>query len=215
MKKFLGLLVVLATVSSAGLAATPAERPPFALNRHYFQLLEPQPVSTGDKIEVTELFWYGCPHCYDLEPYLEEWLKNKPADAQFVRVPALWSQKTWEFHARVYYTFEALGILDKVHREFFDENHKRKRIRDLNQLFPFLEKNGIDKKQFLDAYDSFAVDSKVRHSKLVSQKSGADGVPAIVVDGKYRASLSSAGGHDKLLMLINYLVELAAKERKK
>ena len=222
MRKSLTLFALLAatlfSVSTAIIthAAAPADKVPFTLDRNYYQLIEPQPVTTGDKIEVMELFWYGCPHCYSLEPYLEKWLKSKPENAEFVRVPAIWSRKTWEFHARVYYTFEALGVLDKLHHEFFDELHKRKnRIRSLETLFPFLEKQGVDKKQFMDAYDSFAVDSKVRHSKLVSEKSGADAVPTIVVDGKYRATASSAGGHEQLTLLIDYLVALAAKERKK
>jgi len=204
------MLLILTTVCTA------ADQPPFVLDKHYFALLEPQPVSTGNKIEVMELFWYGCPHCYHLEPYLQKWLKNKPENAALVQIPAVWNRKEWEFHARVYYTFEALGVLDKMHHEFFDELHKRKnRIRNLETLLPFLEKQGINSKQFMDAYDSFAVERKVRNSKLVSEKSGADAVPTIVVDGKFRATTSSAGGHDQLLLLINYLVDLAAKERKK
>ncbi len=180
---------------------------------HYFKLPTPQPVQTGDQIEVLELFWYGCPHCYELEPTIEKWLTNKPKNAAYVRMPAI-LRDTWAFHARVYFTFEAMDMEDKLHASFFDELHKRKnRIRNKEQLIPFLEANGVPKDRFFDTYDSFAVDSKVRHSQLMSGKYATTGVPTMIVDGKYRATATSAGGHEKLMDLVNFLVTKAAKER--
>ncbi len=180
---------------------------------HYFKLPAPQPVQTGDQIEVLELFWYGCPHCYQLEPIIDKWLTKKPKNAAHVRLPAI-LRDTWAFHARVYFTFEAMGLVDKLHPKFFDELHKkRNRIRNKEQLIPFLDANGVSADQFFDTYNSFAVDSKVRHSQLMSRNYALTGVPTMIVDGKYRATASSAGGHQQLMDLVNFLIAKAAKER--
>lgn len=185
----------------------------FTADIHYFKLPAPQPVQTGDQIEVLELFWYGCPHCYKLEPVIEKWLTNKPKNAGYVRMPAI-LRDTWAFHARVFFTFEAMGLTDKLHANFFDELHKRKnRIRTKEQLIPFLKANGVPTDQFFDNYESFAVDSKVRHSRLMSDKYATTGVPTMVVDGKYRATATSAGGLQQLMDLVNFLVAKAANER--
>lgn len=180
---------------------------------HYFKVPTPQPVQTGDQIEVLELFWYGCPHCYKLEPVIEKWLTSMPKNAAHVRLPAI-LRDTWAFHARVYYTFEAMDLVDKVHASFFDELHKRKnRIRTKEQLIPFLKANGVPTAEFFDNYESFAVDSKVRHARLMSGNYAISGVPTMIVDGKYRATASSAGGLQQLMDLVNFLVAKAAKER--
>lgn len=196
-----------------GVAVGPAWSANFSAGVHYFELLEPQPVQTGKQIEVLELFWYGCPHCYTLEPTVDKWLKTKPENAELVRLPAI-LRDSWTFHARVYFSFEALDVLDKLHVEFFDEIHKRRnRINSLEALTPFLASHGISKDDFLDAYDSFAVDSKLRHALLMSNRYETTGVPTMIVDGKYRATASSAGGHQELMDLVNFLVVKAAEER--
>ena len=180
---------------------------------NYFKLAEPQPVVTGDKIEVRELFWYGCPHCYALEPFIENWAKNnKPKNAEYVLMPGIF-QKASEFHARAFYAFQALGIVNKVHKDFYDEIHQRgNRIYTLDGLVQFVSKYGIGEKEFKDAFNSFAVDANVRNAERMFTAYGATGVPTIIVDGRYRATVGSAGGHEQLLQLINYLVAKAAKE---
>lgn len=186
----------------------------FVEGKHYFQLARPLPVGTGEKIEVKELFWYGCPHCFRLEPHLIKWVANKPENSEFVAVPAIFSRQ-WEFHAKAYYTIEALNIADKAHKAIFDEIHvNRKRIGNFKQLSDFLVKNFDQKeKDVKAAFDSFSVDANLRAAAVTSRDSGANGVPAIVIDGKYRASVSSAGGHDQLLELMNFLIEKAQSER--
>ncbi|MDH3639148.1 MAG: thiol:disulfide interchange protein DsbA/DsbL [Gammaproteobacteria bacterium] len=202
--------LALAAIVMAAVTARAAE---FTPGVHYFTLKEPQAVQTGSQVEVLELFWYGCPHCYDLEPYLEKWVKTKSENAEYVRLPAV-LRRSWALHARAFYTFEALNVLDKLHRDFFDEIHKRKnRIQNTEQLESFVVQRGIDKEQFYEAYNSFAVDSKLRNAQLMSARYEANGVPAIVVDGKYRATASSAGGFQELMQLVNHLVEKAAAER--
>ena len=181
----------------------------------YFKLKKSQPVQTGKQIEVKELFWYGCPHCYRLEPSIQRWLKKKPENADYIPMPAV-LRESWVFDARAYYTFETLGIVDKVHVEFFDEIHKRgKRLRTSEQLADFLSRFGIKKKDAIDAYNSFAVDTKLRHATLMVRRYEANGVPTIIVDGKYRATATSAGGHEELMQLVNYLVDKSAAERPK
>jgi len=180
---------------------------------HYFELSETQPVQTGDKIEVRELFWYGCPHCYALEPFIENWKDNMPAEAGFIMMPGIFRKDT-QFHARAFYTFEALGVTKEVHRDFYDEIHQRgNRIYNLSGLVEFVRKHDVDAEAFRDAFDSFAVDANVRNAQQMFREYEATGVPTIVVDGRYRVTVSSAGGHEQLLELINFLVAKAAGER--
>lgn len=211
MRKPIRLIYIALLCSSLSFTTTHAAD--YSAGIHYFQLAAPQVVQTGDQIEVLELFWYGCPHCFKLEPVLEKWLKTKPKNAAYVRQPTI-LRDTWGFHARVYFTFEALNLVQKLHGKFFDELHNRKnRIRTNEQLIPFLELQGVPKDKFFDAFNSFAVDSKVRNALLMSNRYELTGVPTIIVDGKYRATATSAGGHEQLMKLVNYLVAKAAKER--
>lgn len=208
MKRILQLAALALLFASLGARAADWEQ-----GVNYFEIAKPQPVETGDKIEVRELFWYGCPHCYALEPFIENWVKNKPKNAEYVLMPGIFQQAS-EFHARAFYAFQALGIVDKVHRDFYDEIHQRgNRIITLDGLVQFVAKYGVGEKQFKDAFNSFAVDANVRNAKRMFTAYGATGVPTIIVDGRYRATVGSAGGHQQLLNLINFLVDKAAKER--
>ena len=173
-----------------------------------------QPVSTGDKIEVLELFWYRCPHCNTLEVPLQKWLKNgKPENAEYVAFPAILSDR-WEPGARSFYTLEALGILDELHGKLFYAIHsEHKNIGSAETLARWVEEQGYSAQDVLDTYDSFAVNTKVNYAKTMSRKYDIQGVPAVVVDGKYRTSVSQAGDYDTLFEVINFLVEKAAAER--
>lgn len=180
---------------------------------NYEVLKQPQPVQTGDKIEVLEMFWYRCPHCYNLEPYVHRWLESKPDNAEYVAYPAILGQ-SWVFHARAFFTFEALGALDKLHASFFDAIHKEKRkFGGAEDLADWAAGQGQDKQAVLDAFKSFAVDTKTRHAGLLSGKYLVTGVPAIIVDGKYKTSARLAGGNAELFELVNYLVEKSQGER--
>ena len=180
---------------------------------NYFPLKIPQPVHTGDKIEVLELFWYRCPHCFELEPYLNKWLKSKPDFIEYVRLPAVLN-RSWAFDARVFYTFVALGLVDSLHEAYFDAIHKdRKRIVTVEQLADWVADKGQDPQQILDTFNSFGVDSMVAHAADMSGRYETDGVPTIIVDGKYRTKVSLAGGHNELIDLMNYLALRAQSER--
>ncbi len=180
----------------------------------YQALAQAQPVQTGDQIEVLELFWYHCPHCFALEPVLDEWLeKSKPDNAEHLRMPGIFRKSTI-FDARVYYTLEALGVLDQMHADVFQEIHVRKNpFRELSDLRNLLNKHGVSEADFAAAFDSFAVDTKTKHAQMMFERFQATGVPTIIIDGKYRATASTAGGHRELMDLTNYLVEKAASER--
>ena len=180
----------------------------------YTVLNAPLEPSTGDKIEVMELFWYGCGHCFSLEPYVKNWKQNaQPENAEFVKLPAIFSQR-WEFHGKAFYTMKALGVLEQANDAFFRRIHvMRNPINTLDQLVTFLEDYDQTEEQVTQAFNSFGVDSQLRNAKIVTSKSTAQGVPAILVDGKYHTSVRLAGSQDKLFKVVNQLVEKAAAER--
>ncbi len=179
----------------------------------YERLNEAQPVQTGDRIEVVEMFWYRCPHCYRLEPYLEKWSSSKPENAELVPIPAILSD-SWEFHAKVYYTFEALGFMEALHTKFFDAIHRnRVRFTSPEQVQAWVGEQGFDNRKFVDTFHSFAVTNKTNSSRLKTRDYGISGVPAVIVDGKYLTNVAMAGGHEELLKVINFLVDKAATER--
>lgn len=191
----------------------PSAAQEFQEDVNFFPLLVEQPVRTGDQIEVLEIFWYGCPHCYALEPYLKKWLKNKPEFVEFVQLPAVLN-RSWAFDARVFYTFVALGLMDELHEAYFDAIHQdRRRMKNVEQVASWAQEQGIDPKLILDTFNSFGVDSMLANATQMSGRYEADGVPTIIVDGKYRTTVSLAGGHNEIIDLINYLAQRAKSER--
>jgi len=169
--------------------------------------------TTVDKIEVVELFWFGCGHCFALEPKIKAWKENKPENAVLVKVPALFSRR-WEFHGQAFYTMEALGVPEAAYDKFFRLIHvDRRGVNDLDGLVKFLAEYNKSKDEVESAFNSFAVDTKMRNAKKITQASGATGVPAIVVDGKYLTSQNHAGSADQLFEVVNQLVAKAAAER--
>ena len=191
----------------------PSAAQEFQEDVNFFPLLVEQPVRTGDQIEVLEIFWYGCPHCYALEPYLKKWLKNKPEFVEFVQLPAVLN-RSWAFDARVFYTFVALGLMDELHEAYFDAIHQdRRRMKNVEQVASWAQEQGIDPQLILDTFNSFGVDSMLANATQMSGRYEADGVPTIIIDGKYRTTVSLAGGHNEIIDLINYLAQRAKSER--
>ena len=176
-----------------------------------YKKLAPQQTDTGDKIEVLEFFWYGCPHCYTFEPYIDAWKKTKPANVEFVRVPAIF-RPDWEVQARTYYALSAMGVIEDLHIKIFTAIHKdKKRLNKKELLTDFVVKNGVDRKKFEEEYNSFAVDSMVRKAKKKQTAYKLQGVPAIAVNGKYLTSGSMAGSYDNLVKILDYLVSKESK----
>ncbi|HBE91053.1 MAG TPA: disulfide bond formation protein DsbA [Gammaproteobacteria bacterium] len=174
------------------------------------------PVATGDKIEVREIFWYGCPHCYNIEPEMQRWEKNSmPDNAELIRMPGIF-RESWVPYARAFYAFQAMGILDKMHDALLIEIHQKKnRITTREQIADLVEAKGFDRKAFLSAYNSFSVDSQSRQAAIMTKRYGITGVPAIIVDGRFVTGAGQAGGQKQLFELINHLVGLATEEREK
>ncbi len=174
----------------------------------FTEVRPPMPVDAEGKIEVAELFWYGCIHCYTLEPALEGWLKSVPADVQFRRIPAIFNQR-WAHDAAIFYAFESMGLLGKLHRPFFDAIHRDHLQSDKPAaLEEWLAKNGVDAKKFSETLKSFGVQSKVRKAAQLTVASKIDGTPAIVVQGRYQVP---AG--DRMLDNVNEAISLARKQK--
>jgi len=172
----------------------------------YVTLSPPQPTQHADKIEVIEFFWYGCPHCYHLEPALTEWLKNKPDNVEFIRQPAIFS-RLWEKHAKAYFVAEALGIVDKVHADFFDTiQNKKQKLTSEEQLAEFFAKHGVSQADFKQAFNSFLVDAKLRQAKAMAPRYGITGVPTIIINGKYKTSAPLAKSQDNMIHVMDMLI---------
>jgi protein dithiol oxidoreductase (disulfide-forming) len=174
----------------------------------YVELNPPRQVESANKIEVLEFFWYGCIHCYNLEPKIETWLKQLPQDVEFRRVPAVFNDR-WAHDAAIFYAFDALGLLDKLHRPFFDAIH-RERLRSDNwqALSAWLEKQGVDVKKFESTVKSFAVQSKTKRAIRLTSDYKIDGTPAMAVHGRY--TVASA---EDMLDTVNQLVSAVRKSK--
>ena len=165
--------------------------------------------------EVVELFWYGCPHCYNFEPRLENWLKNKPDNVGFARVPAVFvdgrtnqPNPRWALHAKMLYTAQLLGILDKIHTPLFNSIHKQnKHFHSTREAQAFFEEFGVDADTFQNTINSFAVDAKLRRAIDLTRRYGASGVPTLVIDGRYITDGPMSGGHKQMLGVVNQLLK--------
>ena len=201
------LAILCATVALFGLAITPGFAASYVAGQHYENVTPPQPTSTKDQVEVVELFWYGCPHCYRLEPYVQRWLKRKPANVKFVRMPGMF-RPSWESHARAYYTAEILGVVDKVHEPMFEAIHEQKRrMDDEAAIMALFTQHGVAENDFKRVFRSFAVETKLRRAKDMGHRYGARGVPAMIVNGKYRTGAQEAGGNANVFKVVNHLVK--------
>ena len=178
----------------------------------YSELNPPQPtIGEGGKVEVVEFFWYGCPHCYSIEPLVEQWRKTLPADAVFRPFPAVFNAR-WAHDAAIFYTFEALGVLEKMHRPFFDAIHRdHLRTDDPKALDEWVGNHGMDVKKFNDTMKSFSVQAKVRRAAQLTAAYKIDGTPAFAVAGRYTVSAEQGGSREGMLKTVSFLVDKARK----
>lgn len=177
--------LLLTAVTLGLLTLTPAFAADPVEGRNYHRLQMPQPTEANGKVEVIEFFWYGCPHCMKFEPLLKAWVKKLPADVSFKEVPAILSE-SWAPGARLFYTLEAMGVLERVHDDVFAAMiNQRLNLGNENVLFDWIANKGIDRKAFADTYKSFSIDAKVRRAAEMTQEYGFSGVPALVIGGKY------------------------------
>lgn len=194
----------------APLAVTPitANAAPYEAGVDYKVITPPQPTDSANQIQVIELFWYGCPHCHHFIPYVDRWLKHKPANVDFELMPAV-LRPEWEVHARFYYAEQALGLTDKLHVKLFDAIHdERLPLYTEDALLDWVAKQGVDRQSFADAMHSFAVNLKVNRAREMGRRYGVDGTPAVIVDGKYRIEPGMNGADFKeMLKVVNFLVK--------
>ena len=185
----------------------------FNENEHYYRLVPTQPTVGGaDKIEVAEFFWYGCPHCFDFERYINAWAEQVPADVRFVRVPAMWNRGL-ALHAKLYYTEEVLGrngtIKDPAafREAVFVEYHRRgNRLASEASIQGLFARHGVSAEEFERTWNSFEVNQKLRVADDLARRYGIANVPVMVVNGKYRTGGSEAGSYPRLLEVIDELV---------
>jgi protein dithiol oxidoreductase (disulfide-forming) len=185
------------------------------LSRDYIRLDPPRPVASGDKIEVIEFFYYGCPVCYELEPKLSRWYFNGPGSVALRRVPAL-SSDNWDNFAKLFYTLEAMGQLGRLHWPVYDNFHfNGMKLNEEPVMAAWVAHNGLDKQKFTDTYRSPEIQAKLVAARDMTQSYEIKGVPSIVVDGKYVTSARLAGGTNEMMQVVDQLVEMARKERAK
>jgi thiol:disulfide interchange protein DsbA len=212
----------MASATTAAGAATPGTPPsPWVEGVNYTRLVPAQPTAAAPgQIEVLEFFWYGCPHCYAIDPLVESWRKTKAPYIAFSRVPVMWSPGH-RATARLFYALESLGKLDQLHSDIFKEIHVNGDplvAADPNDAdgaerlqSAFVAKFGIPADQFATAYQSFAVSTDLQRADELGLRYRIEGVPTFIIDGKYVADVRSAGSPERLLALVT---DLAAREHK-
>ena len=175
---------------------------------HYHRITPQVETDVGDgKVEVLELFWYGCPHCFEFEPHLASWNDTKAEYITFTRMPAVLN-RGWLPHARAYYALETMGELERMHPLFFEAIHVQgRRLRDVESMARFLSQYDVDAEKFKSAYDSLYVETKINRSGQLVRQYGSSAVPTVIINGKYRTSASDAGSYENVLQVINMLAE--------
>ncbi|WP_106476547.1 thiol:disulfide interchange protein DsbA/DsbL [Phytohalomonas tamaricis] len=204
---------LIAVVAGLGLSTLAMAAAPEA-GKDYLVLDEPaQTHVPSDKIEVTEVFWYGCPHCYALETPLEQWVAQLPDDVVFDRLPATMG-KTWVRHATAFYAAKELGIQEKMHSDFFDAIHKQgKTLTDDEDIAEFFTQYGVSKEDALKALNSFGVKSEINKAHAQMRAYNLMGVPALVIDGHYVITPQSANGLDNMPKIADALIEKVRNEQ--
>lgn len=206
--------LVLAGAAAFGASQLGAQgaTPPFEAGQHYTVLDPAQPTSTdAGKIEVAEVFMFGCPGCFRFEPHLQSWLERKADYVTFVRIPAAWQgHRGAALHARAYYAAEELGLTGQIDEAFFDEFHANRNYLDTEEkLVEFFTRFGVDASAFKTVFDSFAVNAKLRRAEELIQRYRVQSTPSVVVNGKYVTVGSMAGSYEAWFAIID---DLAARE---
>lgn len=207
----LTLVLVGAAFFGASQAQGQAAAPPYEAGKHYTLLSPAQPTSTdAGKVEVAEIFMFGCPGCFGFEPHLQRWLARKADYVNFVRIPAPWNPPA-PLHARAFYTAEALGKTAEIDGAFFTEIHTKRNLLDTEaKLADFFAKHGVDEATFKSTFNSFAVNAKLKRGEELVGRYRVTSTPTVIVNGKYSTTGKQAGSYDAWFAIID---ELAARER--
>jgi thiol:disulfide interchange protein DsbA len=206
-------ITVLALLSLSGFASAQGQKIEEGFDYRILPIA--QPVEAKGKVGVIEFFWYGCPHCYDFEPELSSWVKRQPKDVVFKRVPVAFRDDFLP-HSQMYYALESMGKADALNEKVMYAMHKEnKRLLTETEIADWVASQGVDRNTFLATYRSFAVVSKARAAKQLTESYRIDGVPTIVMQGKYVTSPSIAGSKAKAIAVMDYLEEKIRKDKYK
>tara|TARA_Y200000002_G_C22580429_1_gene620636 strand:+ start:373 stop:1002 length:630 start_codon:yes stop_codon:yes gene_type:complete len=205
MQYFIPLIIALLFISNA--------KGEFAEGVHYEKLEPPlKEVNDSSKLEIVELFWYGCPHCFEFEPYLKRWVNQNDKKVNLTQVPAVFS-KNWIPHAKAFYSAQNVGYFDTLHENLFKAIHvDRKKVYTKSKLIKFASDIGIPRNEFEKSFSSFKTDLQVKKAMAITKSSGIRGVPAIIVGGEYASSPRMAGSYKKLIEVIDYLAKKNIKK---
>lgn len=204
MKKITALTSVIALAIFVFFANT--SQAEFVAGKNYLVLDKPVETETGDQIEVRELFWYFCPHCFSVHPKLEEWSKTMDSSAQLVLQPAVFPG--WEFGSTFYYVLEELGELERLHSSLYNAIHVQKlNLKNQQDFVTWLSLNGVDEDKANKVFKSFPVKVAVNKAKANTYKYRITGVPVFIVNGKYTVNATSAGSEEKIFEVIDYLIQ--------
>ena len=173
--------------------------------RHY-ELIEPLPTRNPEKIEVIEFFWFGCGHCFSLEQLIKDWKSEVSSEVDFFRLPVVWNAQT-KTHAKLFFATETLRVPEAIQGIFSAIHYNRKMMLSDKEIIPFFQGYGIQEDKYLAATNSFGLKNNLRKAELFAFKYGIKGVPAFIVNGKYKVSATREIGTEDLLDVVNYLIE--------
>ena len=194
-------------------AALPATAQSLKLEVDY-RVIPQQPVESGDKIEVIDFFWYGCPYCNELQPYLERWRKSAPADVLVRRLPAI-RHDNWAPHARIYYALEALGEVERLHLAVYHSYHVEELYMSRPEVMvEWAVKHGIDRQKWLAAYNAPEVTKKIERARELTKIYDIQATPSLVVDGRYLTSTGMTPNVGAVIPILDGLVRLARQQRR-
>jgi protein dithiol oxidoreductase (disulfide-forming) len=181
--------------------------------KHYVRLSQPLPVSVAPgKFEVIEFFWYGCPHCNAFEPALEAWVKQLPADVSFRRVPVAFRAEPYGAHQRIFFALDTLGLVGAMQRKvFYAIHHDRLALDKPAEIAAFMTSNGVDAARFMEAFNAFGTQTRMRQANQLVDGYKIDGVPALGIQGRFYTSGSLAGDNERALAVADFLLQRLRK----
>ena len=200
-------------VAGLSLAARSAIGKPFEEGTQYVPITPEPPIGSGDQVEVVEFFWYGCPHCNDFEPVVKKWAAGLQPNVSFTQIPVMFGGPA-DLHAQVYYALEGMGELERLHEKLFHTMHAEKhKLRTREEVDAFLAENGVDMDKFREAMNSFSVAAKVNRARALMRRYGIRGVPALVVDGRYRSG-TGFRSYEEMTEVVDFVVDKVLAQRK-
>jgi len=201
------LAVLMLSLSTAGISALALAEAP-KIGAQFDAVAQPIATDNAGRIEVMEIFWYGCIHCYQMDAPLTAWVKKLPSDVYFKRMPGL-PNPSWAPMAKTFYAMETLGVAEKLHTPLFDAVNKSKTLNPTDEKAAIAwvtQQSGLDKLKVEQAFKSFTINTNLNRAAQIFRASGATGVPSLVIDGKYITSSTMAGGNEQALKVADYII---------